>query len=174
MTIRSGHSLRGTAVVTLDNGERLGRVDDLFFAPTTGDLEALLVDVGGLFSKPSLLSAAQISSIGPDAVVIADREALVPNGTLTEEARAVRAGEIEDRAVLTTNGTVVGKVSDVLIDTDTRQVTAFSVATGVIDNALHGRPSLPFSLVQSLGKDSLVVSADYDPKAPEHHIPLAK
>ncbi|MEO7718643.1 MAG: PRC-barrel domain-containing protein [Capsulimonas sp.] len=174
MTTRSGHNLRGTAIVAMDNGERLGRVDDLFFSPTNGELEALLVDVGGMFSKPSLLLAAQISSIGPDAVVIADREALIQNGRMSEESHAVRGGEIEDRPVLTATGTVVGKVADVMIDPETRQVIGFSLSTGLIDNTLHGRPSLPFSLVQSLGKDSLVVTSDYDPKAPEHHIPLVK
>ena len=174
MTTRSGHSLRGTAIVAMDNGERLGRVDDLFFSPANGELEAIMVDVGGMFSKPSLLSVAHISSIGPDAVIISDRDALVQNGRLTDESHAVRAGDIEDRPVLTAGGTVVGKIADVMIDTETRQVIGFSLSTGLIDNTLHGRPSLPFSLVQSLGKDSLVVPADYDPKAPEHHIPLAQ
>ena len=173
MTIRSGHSLRGTAIVALDNGERLGRVDDLFFSPNGGGLEALLIDVGGIFSKPSLLSMAQISSIGPDAVVVADREALIKNGRMADDGNAVRAGEVEDRPVLTTGGTVVGKVADVMLDTDERRVVGFSLATGVVGDTLHGRPSLPFFLVQSLGKDSLVVSSDYDPKATANHLPLA-
>ncbi len=60
---------------------------------------------------------------------------------------------------------MVGKIADALVDDDLT-VPALLLATGLIDNALHGKPRLPISFIQTVGADSVIVSQDYDPKAP--------
>jgi len=156
----------GLAVITLSGGERLGRVEDVVFVMATGQVAGLLVDRGGMFSKPKFLPAAQIQSIGADAVTVAGEEALAE---ASPDPTALASKTLDGRPVLNQAGTVLGKVADVVVDTDGLTVPSLVLSTGLLDNALHGRPLLPLSLVQAIGADSVIVSNSYDPKAPPAH-----
>ena len=165
MATRTGRELMGLAVVTLNGGERLGRVDDVVFVPTTGQVAGLLVDRGGMFSKPKFLPTAQIQSVGADAVTVAGEEALAETAP---DPAGLASKTLDGRPVLNQSGTVIGKVADVTVDTDSYTVPALVISTGLLDNALHGRPLLPLSLVQTVGADSVIASDTYDPKSHAH------
>ena len=166
MATRTGRELAGLAVITLNGGERLGRVEDVLFLPSSGQVAGLLVDRGGMFSRPKFLPAGQIQSVGADAVTVAGEEALAEAGP---DPAAVASKTLDGRPVLNQAGTVLGKVTDVIVDTDSLLITALVLSTGLLDNALHGRPLLPLSLVQAIGADSVIASNSYDPKAPPAH-----
>ena len=158
--------MAGLAVITLNGGQKLGRVEDVVFVPATGQIAGLLVDRGGMFSKPKFLPVGQIQSLGVDAVTVAGEEALTE---AEPEPTALASKMLDGRPVLSQAGTVVGKVADVVVETDGLTVPALVISTGLLDNALHGRPLLPLSLVQAVGADSVIVSNSYDPKAPPAH-----
>jgi len=164
MAMKTARELAGLAVVTLTGGERLGRIGDVVFRPATSQVAGFLVDRGGMFTKPQFLAAAQVKGLGADALTIEGE------GALTEAAPAnaeeLAAKPLEGRPVLNQAGTVLGKVADVTVDTDALLVPHLLLATGLLDNALHGKPQLPLSQVQTIGADSVIVSNAYDPKAP--------
>lgn len=166
MATRTGRELAGLAVMTLNGGERLGRVEDVVFVPASGQVSGLLVDRGGMFSKPKFLSAGQIQSLGADAVTVGGEEALAE---AAPEPSGIASKALDGRPVLSEAGTVLGKVADVVVETDGLTISALVLSTGLLDNALHGRPLLPLSLVQAVGADSVIVSNSYDPKAPPAH-----
>ncbi len=170
MATRTGHELAGLAVMTLTGGERLGRVEDVVFQPATGRVTGLLVDRGGMFSKPKFLPAAQIQSLGADAVTVSGEDALTEASPTQSDSAEVAAKTLDGRVVLTQAGTVIGKVADVSVDTEGLVVGALVIATGLLENALHGRPLLPLSQVQAIGADSVIASNDYDPKSPAAHV----
>ena len=172
MAVRSGRELEGLAVVTLAGGARIGRVEDVVFYGATGRVTGFRVDTGGLLSHPRFLPAGQVRGAGADALTVADAEALQAGDPAGEDPGAVTARSLIGRPVLTDAGTVVGKVADVLVDTETLTVLALSLSTGVLDNALHGKPSLPVNLIQTFGPDSVVVPASYDPHAASSHAPV--
>jgi uncharacterized protein YrrD len=168
MALKTRRELTGLAVVTLTGGERLGRVEDVVFRPATGEVAGFLIDRGGMFSKARFLATNQVQGLGADALTITGEEALM-------EAAPASAGEIaakplEGRPVLNQAGTILGKVADVAVDTETLLVPHLLLATGLVDNALHGKPQLPLSLVQTIGADSVIVSNAYDPKSPATHV----
>ena len=167
MTVKTGRELAGLAVVTLTGGERLGRIDDVVFQAATGAVSGFLIDRGGMFSKARFLAASQVQGLGADALTITSEEAL-------SEAAPPDAGEaakpLAGRPVLNQAGTVLGRVADVVVDTDTLSVPYLLLATGLLENALHGKPQLPVSEVQAIGADSVIVSNTYDPKAPAAHV----
>ncbi len=169
MATKTAHELAGLAVMTLTGGERLGRVDDVVFVPATGQITGLLVDRGGMFSKPKFLPAGQIQSLGADAVTVTGEDALIEANPPQSNPAEVASKTLAGRPVLNPAGTVLGKVSDVAVDTDTLTVPSLVIATGLLDNALHGRPILPLSLVQTIGADSVIASEAYDPKSPNVH-----
>jgi len=168
MAIKTGRELAGLAVVTLTGGERLGRIDDVVFQAATGQIVGFLVDRGGMFSKAKFLAAAQVQGLGADALTITGEEALAASAVAGAGETAAKA--IEGRPVLNQAGTVLGKVADVAVDTEGLRVPHLLLATGLLDNALHGKPQLPLSQIQTIGADSVIVLNTYDPKAPTAHV----
>lgn len=163
MAIKTGKELSGLAVVSLTGGEKLGRVDDVVFDPSSGRVTGFFVDRGGMFSKPKFLPAGDVHGLGDDALTVASEKALLDGpSALTGELAAKTA---ENLPVLNPAGTVLGKVSDIGVDTQAMTVPYLILATGIIGDTLHGKPHLPVSAIQTVGADSVIVSASYDPKA---------
>ena len=163
MTEITGQGLKGLAVVTLTGGEKLGRVDDVVFNPSTGRVTGFFVDRGGMFSKTKFLPAGDVRGLGDDAMTT-DSEAALLDGpsAMTGE---IAAKTIENLPVLNPAGTVMGKVSDIAVDTQALTVPYLVLSTGLVGNVLHGKPHLPTSFIQTVGADSVIVSEAYDPKA---------
>ena len=163
MAIKTGKELTGLAVVALAGGEKLGRVDDVVFDPSSGRVTGFFVDRGGMFSKPKFLPAGDVQGLGDDALTVASDKALLDGpSALTGELAAKTA---ENLPVLNPAGTVLGKVSDIAVDTQSLTIPYLILATGIIGDTLHGKPHLPVSAIQTVGADSVIVSGSYDPKA---------
>lgn len=169
MALRTGSELAGLAVVTLAGGERLGRVHDVVFHVASGRVTGFLVDGGGLFSKARFLPSAQVQSVGSDALTVAAEDALGERSPAQSDPDELEARSLEGRPVLSASGTVLGKVFDTLVDTEALTVPALMLSVGLLSNTVHGKPRLPLALVQTVGKDSLVVPDTYDPGAAEYH-----
>ena len=165
MQTKTGRELAGLAVMTLTGGERLGRVADVIFHSGTGRVAGFLVDRGGLLAKHQFLAAEQIHNVGADAVTVSAADVLLASPPAADPSE-IASNSLDGRPVLNSAGTAIGKVSDVVIDTDSLTVMSLLLATGLLDNALHGRPALPFFFIQAIGIDSVIASNDYDPKNP--------
>lgn len=165
MDTKTGRELAGLAVMTLTGGERLGRIHDIIFHSGTGRITGFTVDPGGLLARHKFLAAAAVQSVGSDALTVTAADTLLANPPATDPAE-IPSKSLDGRPVLNPTGTAIGKVSDVVVDTATLAITSILLSTGILDNALHGRPALPFSFVQAIGADSVIVSNDYDPKNP--------
>ncbi len=155
MAEKTGRELAGLAVVTLAGGEKLGKVDGIVFNPATGRITG--------FSKPKFLPTGDVQSIGEDALTT-ESEASLLDGP-SELTGELAAKTVENLPVLNPEGTVLGKVADIGVDTVNFTVPYLVLSGSLIANALHGKPHLPISAVQTVGADSVIVSSSYDPKS---------
>ena len=163
MAEKTGRELAGLAVVTLAGGEKLGKIDDIVFNPATGRITGFFVDRGAIFSKPKFLPTGDVQSLGEDALTTESEAGLLDGpSALTGE---LSAKTVENLPVLNPEGTVLGKVADVGVDTVNFTVPYLVLSGSLIANALHGKPHLPISAVQTVGADSVIVSSSYDPKS---------
>lgn len=163
MAVKTGRELVGLAVVELTGGEKLGKVDDIVFNPATGRVTGFFVDRGAIFSKPKFLPVGDVNSLGEDALTMGSETALLEGpSVLTGE---LAAKTVDGLPVLNSAGTVLGKAVDISVDTVSLTVPYLLLAAGILANALHGKPHLPLSDVQTIGADSIIVSNTYDPKA---------
>jgi uncharacterized protein YrrD len=170
MTIKTSRELDGLAVVSLSSGERLGRVEDVVFHPASGRVTGFLVNRGGMFTKPKYLAADQVQALGADALTIKSEEALTDSDTVGAPPEDIAAKQLDGRPVLNQAGIILGKIADIALETEGLTVPYLVLATGLLDNALHGKPQLPLSLIQTIGADSVIVSNAYDPKPPDAHM----
>jgi uncharacterized protein YrrD len=101
-------------------GEDVAEVKDVVYAGG-GQVAGFTLNGRGMFSGPlkSALAWGAIEALGPDAIMIADGGALSPRESFLSDSGAAAAphgGDVLGSRVLTTDGTDLGKVIDVIVE----------------------------------------------------------
>lgn len=117
--LRAG-DLPGRAVVTLA-GERLAEIKDVVFNRDSGDLIGFTLNEPGFFGKTrdDGLPIENVHGIGDAAVMVAGPHVLIEADRIVTAAERRGNDVLADR-VLTEQGTDLGEVIDVLLDTSQR------------------------------------------------------
>ena len=71
-----GSDVSGKKVVVYNEGEQIARVKDLIFDHQSNQVIGLLVDEGGWFGEPQVISVEAVKAIGPDSVIITAKDAI--------------------------------------------------------------------------------------------------
>jgi uncharacterized protein YrrD len=148
-------SLKGLAVVSVHDAEKLGSIADVFFDLATGQVVAFHVS-SGLISGTKTLLAPNINNIGPDALTIQDRAAL-QNHAGAEYQSAIGFNQLHKMKVVSTQGTLLGELGDVEFDPGTLHIQQYEM-TGTLWEQMRGKERT-FGQVPGLrfGKDLLIV-----------------
>jgi len=154
--------LKGKVVITVPQGEKIGTVEDVFLRPEEQRLGALLVNSPS-FAGPQVLLAADINSIGGDAVTTQSDKNLKDHAQFGESVRLVRFGEASGRKVATTSGNYAGELSDVHLDPATGRITGYEVTGGRFAKMFGRSHTIEASEQTHLGKDVLIVADDVIP-----------
>lgn len=153
--------IRGRAVVSLDNGKKVGTCDDFYFDPQSHEVYALRVKTGLL--SHHILPAAHMSSIGQDAITIPNEEALQKR---TEDKKIDTLPSAQSELsfkVMSASGTLIGTVGNILLYTNAPamlQVAGYEL-TGGLREKLGGRyASFAADQIMSYGTDVIVIPDD--------------
>lgn len=153
-----GSDIIGKTIVTLDTGERLNSINDLVFDQNTNQLLAFVVDDGGWFSEARVLPLNAVQSIGPDAVLITSRNAIVDAPRIPAVQRILERDNIlKGTTVLTTDGRDLGKLNDLFFDERSGQIEGFEVSGGIFADAATGRTFIPAAYTFNIGEDAAFV-----------------
>lgn len=159
--MRTAGELSGLAVVGEGSGDKLGKIQDVLFEAGSGSVTAFLVHPGGLFAKALLLPRLAVRAVGADAL-------LVEQGKVLEEVKSEPAlpgslsvNSLDGRPVLDDTGKFLGKTTDAVLSEDGLTVAAIQYSSGVLDSLLHGKQSVPLSVIKAIGADSIVIPASY-------------
>lgn len=109
----------GRAVVTMA-GEDVAQIKDVVYSAAGGAVGGFTLAGRGLFSGPlkQALAWSSVTALGPDAVIIRD-EAVFTSTSDVLDASAASGGSgsnVLGSDVLTDTGTLLGKVSDVILE----------------------------------------------------------
>ncbi|WP_236243475.1 PRC-barrel domain-containing protein [Streptomyces sp. CC228A] len=126
-TYTRARDISGTPVVTL-HGEDVGQVKDVVFDPARGSVSAFTLSGRGLLAGPlhRTLSWADVHGLGPDAVMVRDEDTLEEDNRKTRK-KASRSGSgvgVLGATMITRDGTLMGTVTDVIIETGRDPVVA--------------------------------------------------
>jgi uncharacterized protein YrrD len=150
--------VKGTPVVSLADGAKLGTIDHVYFDPSR------LAVVGftfhqrsGLFGGGSsgLIDISDVQSFGPDAVTVPDVS--VVRSELAVDAIDCNLHDLEtllNRTVMTVNGTLVGRVAAIQFGDASHALTALDVIGEGTD--VHG--SIAASEIQTIGPELIIVA----------------
>ncbi|MCZ7456265.1 PRC-barrel domain-containing protein [Streptomyces sp. WMMC940] len=147
-------------VVTL-GGEDVADVKDIVFDPVKGGISCFTLNGRGLFAGPlkRALLWKKVHALGPDAVMIRDETALEDDEeAVREQLDAPGGGNVLGARMLTEEGTSLGTVTDVIIETGrTPKVIGYEV-----DSAAEAgrRVFLPVIRPKSVSGEMIVVPDD--------------
>jgi sporulation protein YlmC with PRC-barrel domain len=139
----------GRKVVSRTTAEELGDLVQIVIDVKRRQVTSLVVGKG---RKALLVDWEQISGFGPDAVMVADDDALHPPRDDHEEAAADGKLELIGKRTLSDAGNALGEISDVIFDTD----------SGAVETLVIGDRELPAKSLLGVGSYAAVVTA---PKA---------
>jgi sporulation protein YlmC with PRC-barrel domain len=144
MATIEAHDLQGKDVVDVGNGQRIGSVADLLVDSRESRITGLVVSSGVRLSgdqRDEVIPAEAVHAVGRDAITV-DRTMTQPieppakeNGTGT----VARSSGIKGRRIVTTGGREVGRIDDLLIDSESGSVAGYTVTAGFLAGVVGRR-----------------------------------
>ncbi len=159
---------KGTPVVSLADGTRLGTVDHVYFDPESKSVVGFTFHQGGsLFGRGSsgLVDITDVHAFGADAVTITDVSAV--RSELAVESRKDSLLDLETllhRTVMTEGGTSVGRVRAIQFGDASYHLSGLDVV-GVDD---HRTVHITSDRIQAIGEE-LIIIADAQQRAGGGH-----
>lgn len=115
--LRAGEII-GMPVVTIDGGEDVAEVKDVVYDGANHQLVGFTLNKRGWFrgTLSDVLDATQIAAVGGDAVMVdSDTDLSAPAAAADAGALGGKGHDVLGNSVITTDGTVLGTVSGVIV-----------------------------------------------------------
>jgi uncharacterized protein YrrD len=159
--MRKRKDIQGLGVMDVTGGNRLGSVEDVVVSPDNGRILALTLAGGMLGGSHSFVGIDDVRTIGADAVTVTGDNVARRDTEMSEELRGAydASRSLVGKKVVTESGTLVGTVSDFLIDESARRVTGLSVAGSGL---LAAEDAISADRVVSVGPDAVIVTDEAD------------
>jgi sporulation protein YlmC with PRC-barrel domain len=153
-SIRRWSDLSGLPVVT--GGRKVGTVDDFYLEPETNAVRALRINTGVYGYR--LLQSSAIGTIGQNEIGIDNEYMLAEEKTDGRLTALIRGKNLLSYKIVNEQGTTIGKVGNVLIDTSipvALRVVAFELVGG--SRSGRGQRSFSASKVTGYQQDTVVI-----------------
>ncbi|MEX2425305.1 MAG: PRC-barrel domain-containing protein [Thermomicrobiaceae bacterium] len=158
-------SLKGIAIVSIEQGEKVGTVDNILFNFDDKRVIAFkMIKPGLLRSGGIVLKMEDVESIGRDAVMIRNREKI---RELKEERDLQSRPDLSALSalrVVTQDGTYVGNLATAQFEPKTGLLTHLEVTGGGFIDKLRRNKTIAIDEVASIGTDVAVVPNSYAPQ----------
>jgi sporulation protein YlmC with PRC-barrel domain len=153
--VRNISQLLGMPLVTVDEGQRLGRVSGVEYDPERGRIAYLKFE--GDKRKDGLIPWEAVQAVGADAVTVQGVAAVQPG--IAPSERDCLTPYLGDRPVVTESGERLGTITGYDFDEQTGEVRRFHIATGGFLGRLTGRElAFPPEAIRTFGKDAIIVA----------------
>lgn len=162
--IHSIDFLIGRTVLALESANKIGQIYDLVVDPLKGELSGLAIR--RLDQSLSLIEYQEISSFGPDAVMVNSDGSAIP-AQISPLKAAPLAKKLTGAKVLTEGGKLLGQIAHVYIHLAQVSPLFYEVRSSLLDKLLGQALFFPASFGRALSEDGtrLVVADDTAEKA---------
>jgi uncharacterized protein YrrD len=155
-------TLSGLAIVSIDDGEKVGTIDSLIFNMTDRRIAAFRITRGSLLSgKTDFIGFDDIHRLGPDALMITNQSVIEGDPGGKKYGSLPELSSFSGVRVVTESGAFVGEIVSVHIDERSGNVTEFEVSGGGLLATFRRNQHIPNSDVRSIGRDVAVVPDHY-------------
>lgn len=147
--------VKGLSVISISDGAKVGTIQRVYLDPAGRRIVGFVVGTGGLFGNTEgIVDAADVNSIGPDALTVDQPSAVRQDVALGQEGQLIDLDDLSKLKVVTEGGTYVGQVDSCEFDPTTFRLTAIVVSPGFFKS----NKTVPINEVVSIGTDVVVVA----------------
>lgn len=152
----------GLAVINVNTGHNLGRVQDLLF-DDEGRLRGIQLESKGLWRSKRYIPIEKILSIGEDALTVGTDD-LFSDLDSSSAFHSILNGnqKLKGKPVITTNGLELGHVEDVYFQEEVGRIIGYELTDGFLSDVVEGRKVMPVPAELTLGNDCLVVPQEME------------
>lgn len=149
----------GLAVFDVEEGIEIGKVCDFI-------LDAQLTITGFELERKALFSSmvkvidwSDIVAYGEDAVMIRNQQAVrKTKADNIQFTYSLGKNKLKDLPVITEDGLMLGKISDVYIDKEVgNTIVGLEISDGFVTDIIEGRKWLPYTADMVVGENAIVV-----------------
>jgi uncharacterized protein YrrD len=158
----TSQKLIGNPVIGITTGEMIAKIEDLQIDPNTLSAVAAITSKGTLLRREvEAIEAAQVEVWGQDAILVKKPDVIVKEGEQSGRDGWLSASDdIRGYEVVAEDGTRVGTLSDVVLDTE-GQIMGYEMADVAIEGRVAVADWIDVKATRSLGPDVLLVKSEY-------------
>lgn len=148
-----GSELIGRPIVAFDTGEQIDTIRDLVFDQSMGLLLGFIVDDGGLIRNPRVLPLNSIQSVGPDAVIVPSKGAVIPINKVPDIQRVLKSNHVlRGTKIVTVDGRDFGTLTDLYFDEQSGAIEGYEIRGGAFAGTVAGASFLSADQVIRFGE----------------------
>jgi uncharacterized protein YrrD len=155
---RPTQSLIGMPIVSSREGTKLGSVADIFIDRENLQIAGITTSKGGLFQRETqCVPAKAITVWGKDVILVEDGASIRLESEMSGRENWLSVSQdIRRRYVVSLDGTRIGQVQDVIVDSLGR-VVGYEMNQVFVEGPISKSKRIPSSATHALGKDVLVI-----------------
>jgi uncharacterized protein YrrD len=156
--VLKGKSVIGKEILSLEDGVKVDKVNDLVLDPAGQRVLALVVSTGGFMSSSKVVPLEEVASFGKDAVVTRSVASVV---TASEDPALAGLVDGQDRIrgkrVYTSTGEEQGSIADIYFDEQSGYIVGYEVSGGMFGDAAKGTSYLATDEITTIGGDVIYI-----------------
>lgn len=152
-----GDQLRGLPVVSVQQAERLGTVDDVLIEVPAHQIGGVLLQ-GGMFHSGPMVRWADVRSVGRDALMVDQSSAALP---VSNHDQLLRLDKLRGTKVVGDNGELAGTLAEADFEPETGKIISYMVTAPEGGGLFHAAPRfrVPPNAIAGLGPDLITIDA---------------
>lgn len=155
-----GKSTQGKFIVSLQDGEQIGKLKELILDPEKYTIVALLIESKNIFKEKMVILYDQVHNI--DEVITVKNSNSLEKATVNPHINKLlkQKTNIYGTQIITEDGSILGIVEDFLFDIGTGEIISIQISDKIYQKILKGNSELPITYVLTVGNDAVIVKAD--------------
>ncbi|MDN5348155.1 MAG: hypothetical protein PWP65_1719 [Clostridia bacterium] len=151
-----GREIVGLPVIDLEQGEELGRIQDLLCDPHRRLVNSLVLASAKLPYGTRLVKFEQVQTQGADAFAVSSSRLLA--GIAPDNL--VKWQKIKGTPIFNVQGSEIGTLEDIIVEVPSGKMEAMEVSGGLISDILDGRKTIGIDRVLTWGPDAIIVQEE--------------
>lgn len=144
-------------IISLQEGQQIGRVKGLILNAATKSLAAIIVDSKGFFKDQRIIPYAKVVSVGEDAITIDKETHVEKTSSLPELLELVKEKfTVIGTKAVTENGKALGIAEEYYVDPETGKIIQIEISSGKIEGFLNGKAWLSAEHIITMGHDVII------------------
>jgi sporulation protein YlmC with PRC-barrel domain len=159
--MRLGKDFDGKPIISIANGQILGRAKDLYVNHDLTQLAGLFVGTEGVIRrKDRLIPAGGIVLIGVDVILVKDADVITTAQALPESDKWHRLSQLHGKEVHTPGGTKLAAIDDITLDEE-GAVSGFTLSRVYVSGPLAEEQMIPREVVVDAFQRSDALLVDF-------------